>query len=774
MAATSIFVNGKVVRTPGSYSEVDASGLNSAGVGALGIVAVLGEAEGGRPISSISEATDIPRFTRTERMVSAFRSGDLKEVADMLFSPAKDADILSGASSVIACKTNPSTQSTATLQRSGVNNVVITSRDYGAFTEQINVEIATGSVKGKAITVRLEDFIEQGDNVGGDNLATLQYAGGALGYNTAAMAVNDAGDITISATRAGLGQSNLITTPHAGTNIEVVSSSAADTAVTATIFGLQGGVATRQTVVLTGTTPISLGVWNTGSVYGVLLSAAAVGTVTLRNSAGAVVILDLPPATISEGLIRCEWCHVDRTGFSIVADGATVVGWAVFGRNASGAARSETGLLNNAVPVASTVTDYAFIDFIVVGAVPNTRTVTVTPTRAARSLATTQTTLQKAKSYFDSKVVDIGGGVLRGFIFTFGTGATRFAVKDLDTHTATSILSPATGGLHADQYAVAAWLNANSNLVTATTTASAAGGPDNTSTAVFLSGGVEGVALFTHYQAALNLLKDLRVNTIVDLSGDPAVAAAVDAHCAFMCGIGRDERDAVVGALNAGMTDVPSLAEFKAAGLDLNSRHMRVVGQAITRFNTAGEQAEFLPPFMAAIVAGMQAGSPVGTPLTHKFMNILALRSSPTWSPTDDSEELIEAGLLFAESKDGLGRRIVRNITTHLTTDNIAFTEASVNQSINVGVYEFRTRMEERVGKRGFAGTVSATRGISMAVLGVITDNEIIAGWRGLDIELALDVLDISVEMAPVIPINFVRTVIHLVTLAQLAAGNAR
>jgi hypothetical protein len=48
-------------------------------------------------------------------------------------------------------------------------------------------------------------------------------------------------------------------------------------------------------------------------------------------------------------------------------------------------------------------------------------------------------------------------------------------------------------------------------------------------------------------------------------------------------------------------------------------------------------------------------------------------------------------------------------------------------------------------------------------------DQNVITAFRSLAIELALDVLDVSVELAPVIPINFVRTVIHLVNNTQTA-----
>lgn len=771
--ASSIFFNGRVISVPGSYSEVDASGLESIGLGAAGIVAVLGTAEGGRPISDITEVKDLARFTRPEKMRAAFRSGQLREVSGMLFEPAKDPDILAGAAQVVAVKCNPSTQSTGQLMKSGVPQIDLESSDFGAFTEQINVEVQTGTSQGKKITIRFEDQIETGDNIGGDALATLQYSGGTTGYNTATATVNAAGDITVTATRSGLGQSSLIDNPHAGGAAQVVSANAADVGQTVNVFGLVGGVATKVTVTLNGTTPVALGSFDASKLLGVhITGATTLGIVTVETVAGGVDVFTVPAGQTTEGVIVCDYCYVNKAALSLALDAAGVHDVLVFGRNVASGALAEKVTTAGTTPVASVGSTYYFIDFLVVGEVPVARTLTVT-VEAAKSLATVQSTLQKAADYFNAKSVVIAGPLTRGFIFDITTGRTTLQTSKLDVLAATNIKDPATMSMTADLNALVEWINQNSVLITAAESTGATGVPDNTASPLFLSGGVEGTALFSHYQAALNMLKRTRINSVVDLSGDPAVAAAVDAHCAYMGGIGRSERDGFVGLLNGAMTDVPNKTEVADQIVDLNSRHMRAWAQAVERFNTAGERQEFLPPYGAAILAGMQAGSPVGTPLTHKFMNVLGLRQHSTWNPTDDAEELINAGLVFAEEIEGVGRRVVRNVTTHLSSNNLAFIEGSVNQAVNFAVYEFRTGLEIAVGKRGFSGTLSATRGVAVGKLGLLVDENIITAYRSLDMELIVDVLDVSVEMAPVIPINFVRTTVHLVTLAQMAAAQA-
>ena len=275
---------------------------------------------------------------------------------------------------------------------------------------------------------------------------------------------------------------------------------------------------------------------------------------------------------------------------------------------------------------------------------------------------------------------------------------------------------------------------------------------------------------FANYQAALNLLKQVRVNTIVTTTGDTAVHAAIEAHCAYMGGAGRSERDTKLGAMNATLDDVPTKAEMKSQAVDLNSRHAQLVGQAVERFNTAGVRAEFMPPFTACIAAGMQAGSPVGTALTHKGCNVLGFRQDVSWNPAEDAEELIQAGLLLMETVDGVGRRWIRGVTTYLLSDNLAFSESSVNEASNFAAFNFRTAMEFFVGQLGFSGTENGAKGVAINQLGLQVDAGVLVGYQSLAIDIVLDVLQVSVQIAPIIPLNFVTTTLHLVTAQQLAA----
>lgn len=765
--ATSIFFNGRVIHVPGAYSENDASGLESVGLGASGIVAVLGTAEGGIPAASIASVDDIIRCNTPEKVRRYFRSGDLREVGDFLFAPSKDPDIPGGAQEVVAMKINPATQSSATFANAQGDALELTSVDYGAFTGQINVQILDTDPSGDArqVVVQFEDVTESTDSVGGDDIFTLSYRGPATGWETMTGAVDASGNITCAGTRADAGLDGAMGTQLAVPGAIQVVSGAADTG-TVELWGLDSSsAAVKETLTLNGVTPV-LG----SQVFSLVLAAratGAAGTITVAPSGGGTTVVSIAPAA-TPGLALGQAMYVASLELTVAADGATTKKVLVEGKGLTGATQREVLTLAGATPVTGAA-KWSEITALCLGDVEAARTLTFSAT-AAKSTGSVQTTVAKMRDYFNARQVVIST-VTYGFICTLVTGQTAFAVTDLDVSVSpVSVLYPLATGFKADLWAMITWINNNSQYVTAAKASGATGGfPDNTSNAVFLSGGAEGAASSTDWQTGLNWLKRIRVNSVVVLTADPAVHAMVDAHCAYMCGYGRSERDGFVGILNAGLTGLATKTETKAQIVNLNSRHIRVCAQNVQRYNTAGELETFDPMFAAALAAGQQAGARVGTPLTSKFVNALGFNQHSSWNPTDDADEMVQAGLLFLDTVESVGRKWVRNVTTHLSSNNLAYIEGSVNQAANYAAYEFRTAMEAAVGKAGFAGTVNAANDLARAKLALLVDEGPLVTWRSLALELVSDVMDVSVEMAPVTPVNFVKITNHLVTIAQSA-----
>jgi hypothetical protein len=764
MAASTIFFNGLLISRPGSYSVVDPRGLEAIGLGASGIVALIGTAEGGKPVTAMTSPDDFIRITRPGQERDHFRSGDLYEGVPIAFAPANDEEIQAGAQEVICMKTNPSTQSSSVFDNTYGDAMDVTSKDYGAHTEQVNINISAGTSKGKLVTIAFEDILEAVDDLGGDDLFTVMFEGLALAWDTMTFEVKSDGGTSAAATRDTLGMDSDVGTQLAAPGTVQVSSTDVGDTFRCNVLGLDSsGDEVFEQLDLNGTTPVvSTQIFS--AVLGLRLNTVNIGTVTLEPSGGGAAVFTAAPSTRENGCRIGFGMPVSNTPVTVVADGATTKLVLIHGSGPSGQGQIEKLTLNGTTPVVGTLS-FNKIFTIVLGDVEVARTVT-TSAEAGATAPATHDTLQKVADYYNAQ--RFGSGI--GFVFTVLTGESEFDVTKFDKADPVDCFDPAEPGFTADLWAVIDWINQNSQLITAARASGAVNAALNTiSTPRFLSGGIDGVATQTEYQTALNLLKQIRVNTIVPLTHDPAVHAVVDTHCAYMGGVGRNERDAIVGLKNTAGTGLATKTEIKTQIQALNSRHIRAVAQSLTRFNVAGQRTEFDPHFRAVMAAGMQAGSDVGTSLTYKYEDSLAFAQDSSWNPTDDGEELIKAGLMFAESVEGIGRRWVRNITTHLSSSNLAFTEGSVNEAVNYIAYNFRTGMEYSVGRKGFAGTRNAAKGLAIGYLDAFIDEEVMTQWRSLEIEQILDTLEVGVEVAPVLPINFVKNTIHLVTIRQAA-----
>ena len=782
MSATSIYFNGRMTRVPGAYSEIDASALESVGLGASGYVAILGTAVGGKPYSAI-DTSDVPgtiqKSVRPGIAKTLFKSGDLLEAEALAFNPSIDENI-KGAQLVYWAKVNQSTNSSTTLPNADGDSLTLTSIGYGYDTTQISVEVATGTVGGKLYTITYGDTEEVFDNIGVDAVFSLTYLASTPGegFTTITAAVSAAA-VTAAFTRTQAGLDSDISNPvdvvgyAAEAKIEVVSNSASDTAVVVELYGTDASAdAIREQVTLTGITAVPT-VNDFNDFHGCrVVSGTAIGTITVQNLSGGTAITTMAPATVTSALGVCTDMPVQgpvvcTTGTATCQRRVTLVG-----KNAAGVAQVETIQLNGTSNVTSTLS-WSQLTYVAVGDLQAGVTLTVSG-NAFALYYNTYDTLQKCANKTNQ---------IPGMTWVNKRGELNFEMANMDIYAATNIKSAANPSFYATIYDAVQAITAGSALVVPTRAASATSAPSNTSNAVFLAGGNEGSAVAgsegtptataSDWEAALLVLTKLYVNTIVVMSGDPAVHALLAAHIAYMCGSGRMERDGVVGlcADDGGgvyTTNLPTKTEIKAQIMALNTRHLRCVAQKCERYNVAGVKTVFPTYYTAVLVAGMQAGSSVGTSLTHKYMNSISISADSTWHPKDDADEMIAMGLMFGEVMDGVGRRWVRNITSHLTTSNIAYTEASVNEAANYAAYSYRSQLELVVGAKGSSGTIVGADGAAREILRLLMD-DVLTAWRSLSWLLTLDVLENSVEMAPVIPVNFVKSTIHLISVPQTA-----
>ena len=141
--ATGNFFAGTFTRRPRVAARVDDFGLTPISAGPVRTVAIIGAAAGGEP--------HMPQlFASPEDAQAVLRSGELLTALRRSFSPSTE---FNGASLVYAVRVNPATGATLMLQATGVDVLLLTSKNWGLEENQIKVKIETGSTQGKKITL---------------------------------------------------------------------------------------------------------------------------------------------------------------------------------------------------------------------------------------------------------------------------------------------------------------------------------------------------------------------------------------------------------------------------------------------------------------------------------------------------------------------------------------------------------------------------------------------------------------------------------------------
>lgn len=137
-----VLFNGAVLVRPGAYTKIDASQFENVALTGIGIVGLIGEADGGSPRT-------VQTFRSAKAVKDFYRSGYLVEAAQMACDPGNDPRIPAGASALVCYKVNAGTRSTL------VHDTVITytSRDYGLHTNSIQVAVSTTGANARTITI---------------------------------------------------------------------------------------------------------------------------------------------------------------------------------------------------------------------------------------------------------------------------------------------------------------------------------------------------------------------------------------------------------------------------------------------------------------------------------------------------------------------------------------------------------------------------------------------------------------------------------------------
>lgn len=295
-----------------------------------------------------------------------------------------------------------------------------------------------------------------------------------------------------------------------------------------------------------------------------------------------------------------------------------------------------------------------------------------------------------------------------------------------------------------------------------------------------LLGGTRGTSSNTDFQAGFDELLKVRANSVVPLIdedltnegfGSTATVASVAAQLVDHCAIARGTAQNIAGERGGFVGFEGTKAAAIAQANALNDFDVALVTQRPTVLNSTGSLEEFGPKMFAVMAASMRAGVPeVGEPLTYKFLRVSGLTNDNSWDPADttDANDFIKAGILFAETIDGKGTRWVRDLTTHVKDDNLAFVEGSVRDVVRYIAFGLREVLVDRyTGKKAAPTTITNIRDTAVTFLELARQDNIIVdstdpatgasvrAWHNLKVFSSGDVVTLNVGIFPVPGINF-------------------
>lgn len=245
----------------------------------------------------------------------------------------------------------------------------------------------------------------------------------------------------------------------------------------------------------------------------------------------------------------------------------------------------------------------------------------------------------------------------------------------LDLVTATSCFSPTVAKNMGVSYDIVSWVNTNSFYCEATWVA---GYEPQTYTKTYLQGGSLGqTSAISYIQNALQYATRLPVRFVAsgydaDVGSGSVTLSSINTE--FASHATKCNKPGVPCERQVFITNTDSTkAAMYTAVAAFNNEWLFNINNRIYRDDHTGTKVWLGQHCTACAAAGIMAGSPVATPLTHKF--IIASDVDFAATDFDTLEDLdfyngIKNGLLFLEQVPGTGFRFAKGVTTYTLKDN--------------------------------------------------------------------------------------------------------
>lgn len=720
-----VLFNGAVLVRPGAYTKIDASGFINVTLSGVGVVGLVGEADGGAP-------NVIQTFRNAAAAKAYYKSGPLVEAAQIAFQPGNDPRIGGGATLLVTVKVNQGTQSTLSLAgAAGIANVA-------------NVAVGNqGTAGGVTYTYAVIALLNGGVTAAAGAAVASTATGNAI--------LNSVNFNRITWDNIATAQGYLIyrTVSNGNPSTTGLIGSVAAGITTFDDTGKFGDNTKAPTINTTG-----LGLLLTSRDYGkhtnnisaqVTAGATAQGRIiSIRNSENGLVTTQVSPSLGDTAKFTLVYTGAGTPATATITQGpngklTTAITGGPGGENLDLTLKSFKNLsdLINAINASA-------------GGVYTATAVTLNP------------------GFFDPTNLDPATAIN---IKTPAVGSFYSAKYDiLSWINANAALVFATSGGSAgppNTMGSFSFFSGGFRGVTSNT---------NFTNAIALLGTIR-VNQVAALAATDGTFSENQGSIVNDSYTAVSVAAAVDAHCTFYSSTsGKSERQAWIGMLltKAGAISQANTLNSFSSCLVCQKITLPTVGDNFVAGAPAGSFVAMPEWALAVACAGMRAGAQLGEPLTWKYVRAFGLTQTADWTVQNDAEDLVLNGVIILENVPGKGFRVMKGVTTYTRTDNNALTQESVVQGWKNIAFEWRTALEDRyTGTRGLVSNVQTVVPFSKVILGKLRDQGAIAdsvvdgvvtpGFHDITADLVGDVLSVEGTVSPVEGINFVLQTIFIV-----------
>lgn len=263
-----------------------------------------------------------------------------------------------------------------------------------------------------------------------------------------------------------------------------------------------------------------------------------------------------------------------------------------------------------------------------------------------------------------------------------------------------------------------------------------------------LVGAVSGTALASDWVDGLKKLENEDIQIVVGFTDLLVNHQALVNHCRAAATAGY-ERNAYSGAAS-NLTPTQLLSDYI---LKLDSQYLSISGQDAVIFDVLGRRVQKPTYWHSLLVAGMQAGSSIATPLTRKRPDLID--TVQNWTPGEDDEQVIANGIL-ATSVFGGQIVCLRSVTTHVRNDNPFYSEISTFESMQTSVRDARNELQIQIGNPVFEGDANRIKILLEEILRRQVTARFIRAWRNVTVQDLGDYFAFEYEVAPIEPLNFI------------------